>query len=92
MLYLTKNLVWHLHNFLVSCIIEEENFIIATFRLKFYFLLFADDWLVGCRFESNSPLVGPGTIGGVHSVGVFLRDSSWYLHEFQRKPRKTPNG
>ena len=26
-------------------------------------------WLVGCRFESNCPLVGPGTICRVPSVG-----------------------
>ena len=25
-------------------------------------------WLVGCRFESNCPLVRPGTIGGMPSV------------------------
>ena len=24
-------------------------------------------------------------------MGVFLRDPSTYLHEFQREPRKTPN-
>ena len=30
----------------------------------------------GCRYESNCPLVGPGTIGGVPSVVVFLRDPS----------------
>ena len=47
-------------------------------------------WLVGCRFESNFPLVGHGTIGGVPSVGVFLRDPSPYLCEFQGKTRKTP--
>ena len=31
-----------------------------------------DLWLivVGCRFESNCPLVGPGIIGGMRSVGV----------------------
>ena len=46
----------------------------------------------GCRYESNCPLVGPGTIGGVPSVGVFLRYPSPYLREFRRKPRKTPNG
>ena len=39
-------------------------------------------WLV-VRFESNCPLVRPGTIGGVPSVGVFLRDPSPYLREFQ---------
>ena len=30
----------------------------------------------GCNYESNCPLVGPGTIGGVPSVGAFLRDPS----------------
>ena len=33
-------------------------------------------WTEGRRFDSNCPLVGPGTIGGVSSVGVFLRDPS----------------
>ena len=28
-------------------------------------------WLVGCRFESICPLVGPGTIGGVPCGGLF---------------------
>ena len=44
-----------------------------------------------CRFESNCPLVEPGTTGGMPSVGVFLRDPNLYLCEFRRKPRKTPN-
>ena len=44
-------------------------------------------------FEANYPLVGPRHIGGVPSMGVFLRDPSPYLREFRRKkPRKTPNG
>ena len=30
--------------------------------------------------------MGPGPIGGVPSVGVFLRDPSPYLREFRRKP------
>ena len=34
---------------------------------------------LGCRFEANCPLVGPGPIGGVLSVGVFLRDPSPYF-------------
>ena len=42
-------------------------------------------------FKANCPLVGPGLIGGVPSVGIFLRDPSPYLLEFWRKPRKTPN-
>ena len=29
-------------------------------------------WLVNCRLKANFPLVGPGPIGGVPSVGVFL--------------------
>ena len=37
-----------------------------------------------CRFESNCPLVGPGTIDGVPSLGVFLRHPS-PLREFPRK-------
>ena len=45
----------------------------------------------GFRHESNCPLVGPGTMGGELSVGVFLRDISPYLREFRRKPRKIPN-
>ena len=47
----------------------------------------------GCRgfFKSNCPLVVPGTVGDMPSVGVFLRDSNPYLREFRRKPRKTPS-
>ena len=33
---------------------------------------FVFGWLVGCRFESNCPLVGPGTTGEVPTAGVFL--------------------
>ena len=43
-------------------------------------------WLVvGLR------LMLPGPTGGLSFVGVFLCNSSPYLLEFQRKPRKTPN-
>ena len=35
---------------------------------------------------------GPRPMGGVPSVGVFLRDPRQYLHEIRKKPRKTPNG
>ena len=28
--------------------------------------------LVGCRFKSNCPLMGPGTMGGMSSMGIFL--------------------
>ena len=48
--------------------------------------------IVVVGFKVNCPLMGPGPIVGMSSVVVFLRDSSPYLREFQRKPRKTPNG
>ena len=48
-------------------------------------------WLVGYRCKANCPLVGPGPIGGVPSVGIILRDFRPYLREFCRKPRKTSN-
>ena len=34
----------------------------------------------------------PRPVGGVPSVGGFLRDPSPYLREFKRKPLKIPNG
>ena len=43
-------------------------------------------------FKANCSLVGPGPIGGMPSVGVFLRDPRPHLREFRRKPRKIPNG
>ena len=46
-------------------------------------------WLVGCRFKSNCPLVGPGTIDDISSVVVFLGDRNSYLREFRRKLRTT---
>ena len=46
------------------------------------------DWLVGCKVKANCPLVGPGTVGRVPSMGVFLRDPSTYLREFRRKNGK----
>ena len=52
-------------------------------KLIFKSLFFVDHngLLVGCRIESNCPLVGPGTIGGMPSVGVFLRDPSRDLRD-----------
>ena len=47
---------------------------------------------VGCRLKANYQLMGPGPIGGVPSVGVFLRNPSPYLLEFLRKPQNTANG
>ena len=41
-----KNLVWNSHNFLLSCISVEENFIIRiTFILKLCFLFFVAEWI-----------------------------------------------
>ena len=48
-------------------------------------------WLLEV-FKANCPLLGPGPIGGVPSMGVVLKDPSPCLREFRRKPRKTPNG
>ena len=41
-----------------------------------------------CRIKANCPLVGHGPVGGVPSVGIFLRDSRPYICEFRRKPGK----
>ena len=49
------------------------------------------NWLV-VGFKVNCLLVGPGTIGGMPSMGVFLRDPSPHLCKFWRKPLKTSNG
>ena len=54
------------------------NFLVCCLRM--------DGWMDGWRYESNCPLVRPGTIGGVPSVGGFLRDPCPYLREFLRKP------
>ena len=43
----------------------------------------------GCRYESNCPLVVHGTIGGVTSVGVFLRDPSLICKKLNRPVLKT---
>ena len=37
------------------------------------------------RVKFNCPLVGPGTIGGMPSVGVFLRDPKPYLTRVSKK-------
>ena len=53
-------------------------------KRKIIFALFINHilvGLVGCRVKANCPLVGPRPVGGVLSVGVFLRDPSAYLLE-----------
>ena len=44
--------------------------------------------VVVCRDVANRPHVGPGSVSGVPSVVVFLRDPSPYLCEFRRKHGK----
>ena len=61
-------------HYFLSLIDKNLAFIRRSFNLG---------WVVG--FKANCPLVGPGPIGGVPPVGVLLRDSSPYLHEFRRK-------
>ena len=53
--------------------------------MEFMKVVDIDGWLVVCRLKANYPLVGPGPIVGVPSMGVFLRDPSKYLREFRRK-------
>ena len=43
----------------------EENYAFQNAKFR----------LVGCRFESNCSLVGPGTTGGVPSVGGLSKGS-----------------
>ena len=50
-----------------------------------------ESWLVDCRVKTNCPLVRPGAIGGMPSVGLLKDLIIPYLREFRRKPRKTPN-
>ena len=54
---------------------------ILKLLLRLVNLMNFKDWLVGCKFKSNCPLVGPGIIGGMSSVGVFLRNPNPYLRE-----------
>ena len=63
------------------------------FSLKDAYVILYETWKrLGCRFKANCPLVGPGHVGGVPSVGVILRHPSPYLREFRRKPRETLKG
>ena len=45
-------------------------------------------WLIGCRFKAKSSLVGLGTIGGMSSIGAFLKDPNPYLSEFRKKKNR----
>ena len=40
------------------------------------------------KFKANCLLVGPGPLGDVQSLGIFLRDPSPYLREFRKKKTK----
>ena len=48
--------------------------------------------LDGVGVKADCLNIGPRPIGGLPSVGVFLRDPSPYLRKFRRKPWKTFNG
>ena len=79
----------------IFCTLFSENAIEGKIYSKMILLMQDKNEkivVVVVNFVSNSPLVGPGTVGGMPSVGVFLRDPSQYLCEFRGKPRKTPNG
>ena len=52
---------------------------------------FLRGWLLVVGFKADCLTRDIG-LGGMPSVGVFLRDPSPYLREFRRKSRKTPNG
>ena len=58
------------------------NFLIWLLELNNYFKYFIHVGSINtvcCRIECNCPLVWPGTMGGMPSVGVFPRDPSSYL-------------
>ena len=59
-------------------------------KISFFRFLYVGVVVVGSK--GNWPLMKPGPIGGMPSVGDFLRDPSPYLSEFRRKARKTPSG
>ena len=66
----------------ISKKISEHGFIkITELKLQIISRTF-NGWLVGCKLKANCPPLGPGPIGGVPLVGVFLWDPSKYLHEF----------
>ena len=48
--------------------------------------------VVVVEFEADCLAGGSRSMGGMCSVGVFVRDPSPYLRKFRRKPQKTPNG
>ena len=65
-----------------------ENIIHAFLAIQNVMSKEVETWI--CR--KISIVTCPGSRGGMPSVGVFLRDTSPYLREFWRKPRKTMNG
>ena len=46
---------------------------------------------LGFNIKANCPLVEPGPVVKVFSMGVILRDPGLYLREIWRNLRKTPN-
>ena len=46
---------------------------------------------LGGGIKADYPLLEPRPVGGITSVGVFLRDPNPYLRKFRGKPPKIPN-
>ena len=44
---------------------------------------------LGYRFKANCPLMGSGPVGGVPSVGVFIRDPNPYLRVSEKTTGKS---
>ena len=105
-LALCYNLVLNITTFKLSLYLKRRSEItsnmllgnrVLTYQCTMYLsykcqLLINSIRLLGYRFKVIYLLVGPGPIGGVPSVGIFLGDPSPYLREFQRKSPKNRNG
>ena len=85
-----KDIKLYIDTFCTACVKRKKKREIIN-ALK-SLIVVIPQWSVGRRNKTNGQLMGPGPIGGMSSVGVFLKDPSLYLREFQIKPQKTPNG
>ena len=88
-LMLKQTLANSIHLSVIQCVLTRTGIEYRLYRPYRLFKMCSDFMVV---VVGLSPLVGPGTIGGMPSVRVFVKDPSPYLREFRRKPRKTPKG